>query len=89
MFAIIHKNGLYFHNKGRIILFESEQEASNFINMFINYSANRLAQENRMEEVMRTPFIAMECNIIPVTFDIDKVECGIVWAKELFEGKEY
>lgn len=89
MFTIKHKSGIYFYNKGRIILFESEQEASNFMNIFIQYSTNRLAQEGRVEEVMRVPIFAMsECRIVPVDFDIEKVECGVVFARELFEEME-
>lgn len=90
MLVIRHRSGAYFHNKGRIILFESEQEASNFMNMFIQYSTNRLAQERRVEEVMKVPiFVMSECEIIPVDFDIKKVECGTVTARELFENMEY
>ena len=87
MFTIIHSSGLYFHNKGRIILFESEQEAQNFINMFIQYSMNQMNQEGRIDEIMRVPIVAMhECQIIPVNFNIEEVKCGIVLAKELFEN---
>lgn len=90
MLVIKHSSGVYFHNKGRIVLFESEQEASNFMNMFIQYSTNRLAQEGRVEEVMRVPIFAMsECGIMPVDFDIQKVDCGVVFARELFENMEY
>lgn len=90
MFVIMHQSGLYFHNKGRIILFESQQEANNFMQMFMNYSMNRLGQEGRVEETMRVPIVVMhECKILPVDFDIDKVECGTVLARELFENKEY
>lgn len=90
MFVIIHQSGLYFHNKGRIILFESQQEASNFMNMFIQYSTNRLAQEGDLGEAMHVPIVVMhECKITPVDFDINTVECGTVLARELFENKEY
>ena len=86
MFTIQHASGTYFHNKGRIILYESEQEAVNYLNAFINYAMNRLAQEGRVGEVMRVPmFASHECRILPVTFDINEVECGTVWAKDLAE----
>lgn len=88
MFVIMHNSGLYFHNKGRIILYESQQEAQNFIEMFIQYSTDRFAQEGRLGEAMQVPIVVMrECEIIPVNFDIDKVECGVVFARELFEDK--
>ena len=90
MFVIMHKSGLYFHNKGRIILFESQQEAKNFMEMFINYSMDRLGQEGRLDMTIQVPIIAMhECKIIPVDFDINNVECGTVFAAELFENKEH
>ena len=90
MFIIKPQNGICFHNKGRIILFETTKEAQSFMNMFVQYSTNRLAQEGNAEEIMRVPIFAVsECRIIPVDFDIQKVECGVVFARELFENKEY
>lgn len=90
MFVIMHNTGLYFHNKGRIILFESQQEAQSFMEMFINYSMNELARTNRLDETMQVPIVVMhECKILPVDFDISTVKCGTVPAKELFENKEY
>ena len=89
MFVVMHSKRTYFQNKGRIILFESEQEASNFINMFLQYSVNELAQEGRNEEIMQAPMLIMQtCRIVPVDFDIENVECGVVWMKELFEEVE-
>lgn len=86
MFTIMHTSGAYFHNKGRIILFVSEQEANNFIQMFIQYSISRLGQEGRIGEVMQVPvFVMHECTITPVDFDVENVECGTVMASELFE----
>lgn len=86
MFIIMHQSGLYFHNKGRIILFESQQEAQNFMNEFIKYSMSRLMQEGRVSEVMQVPIlVSSECRISPVDFDIDKIKCGTVFARELFE----
>jgi len=90
MFIIMHKSGLYFHNKGRIILFESQQEAQNFMEMFINYSMSELGKEGRVAETMKVPIVVMhECAIMPVDFDIETIECGTVLARELFKGKEY
>ena len=90
MFVIMHRSGLYFHNKGKIILFESQQEAQNFIEMFVNYSMNELGKEGRMSEVMQVPIVVMhECAIMPADFDIDNVECSTVLCTELFKDKEY
>lgn len=86
MFVIQHASRLYFHNKGRIILFESEEEANNFMNMFIQYSTDRFLQEGCIGEAMQVPIIAMqECQIVYVDSDIYNVECGTVFARELFE----
>lgn len=90
MFVIIHNSGLYFHNKDRIILFESQHEAQSFMEIFINYSMNELGKQNRLGETMRVPIVVMhECKIIPVDFDINTVECGAVLCRELFKDKEY
>lgn len=89
MFVVMHSKRTYFQNKGRIILFESEQEASDFINMFLQYSVNELAQENRAAEAMQAPMLIMStCKIVPVDFNIENVECGVVWMRELFEEVE-
>lgn len=89
MFIIMHKSGLYFHNKGRIILYESEQEARNFLQMFIQYSTNRFAQEGNMDAIMQVPIVVMhECEIKSVDFDIDNIKCGTVLMKELFDNME-
>ena len=85
IFCIKTIDRLYYHNKGRIILFESEQEAQNFINMFIQYSAGMLSRTDPFS-VMKVPMTIMnESQIIPVDFDIDTVECGVVYARELME----
>lgn len=88
LFVIQTISGLYFHNKGKIILFRSETEAVNFLNMFVNYSINRLASELRMDELMGASIaINSECKIIPANFDVDNIECGAVYSEELFENK--
>lgn len=84
MFVVKHDK-LYFHDKGRIILFETPQEAETFVNGFIQYSTNRLAQEGRMGEAMQAPIIIMsQCKILPMDFGIDDITCGTVLMKELF-----
>lgn len=88
MLTIMHQSGLYFHNKGRIILFESQEEAQNFMNMFIQYSINMLMQEGRIQEIIRAQIIPNECKIASVDFNMDKITCGTVLARELFENME-
>lgn len=82
----MHQSGLYYHNKGRIILFESQQEAQYFLELFSQYSMQRLAQDGQVMAVMQVPIILQnECVITPVNFNIEKVECGTVLSSELFE----
>ena len=86
MLVIMHQSGLYFHNKGRIILFTSQEEAQYFLELFQQYSMQRLAQEGNPMTIMQVPMVlSSECKIIPVNFDIEKVECGTVMASELLE----
>lgn len=88
MFTIIHQSGLYFHNKGRIILFESQDEAQNFMSMFVQYSIGQLMQDGRIHEIMQAQVIPTQCKISKVDFDVEKVKCGTVLARELFEEIE-
>lgn len=87
LFCIVRTNGAYYHNKGRIVLFESEHEAQNFINMFIQYSTERLLNEsdNPLDGMKAPMKIMNESQIIPVDFDIETVKCGVVYARELME----
>ena len=87
MFVIMHSSKLYFHNKGRIILFETEQEAQSFLEMFTQYSIEQIAQSGDMGAIMQAQIeIAHNCYILPVNFDVNTVECGTVFARELFEN---
>lgn len=88
MLTIIHQSGLYFHDKGRIILFESQEEAQNFISIFVQYSIGQLMKDGRIHEVMEAQIIPTQCKISKVDFDINKVQCGTVLARELFEEME-
>ena len=86
-FCIIRTNGAYYHNKGKIIIFESENEAQNFINLFIQYSTERLLREsdNPFDSMKASMNILSESKIIPVGFNIDTVECGVIYARELMD----
>lgn len=86
LLTIQRLNGAYYHNKGRIILFESQSEAEQFLNMFTQYSVQRLMSEGRGREAMSAPMrIMSESEITPATFDINSVRCGIVYASELLK----
>lgn len=85
LFVIKHSNGTYFHNKGRIILYESPEQATRFLKEFIEYAMNKLVQEGADHmEIMTVPMtVQMNSQIMNVDFDIDEVECGTVYAIDL------
>lgn len=88
MLVIQHNSGLFFHNKGRIILFESEQEATYFMRLFSQYASYMVAQAEAGDPVamMRvTRILTTECQILPATFNTNTVECGTVLASELLQ----
>ena len=83
MFTIM-RGREYFHKDGKIILFENHQEANEFINYLIRYSVQLLQIEGRVAEAMSTPMIiTQQSRLTPVDFDIDTVECGVVYCKDL------
>jgi hypothetical protein len=83
MYVVKTRDGTYFHTKGKIIIFETQSEINEFLNYFTQYSVNRLAREGRTEEAMTAPMqIMMGSVAMPVDFDINTVECGIVWARD-------
>lgn len=84
MFTIMRPNREYFHSQGKIIIFETPEEANEFVNAFVHYSVQRLQAEGRTAEAMTAPMIIMqESNLVPVDFDIDTVECGVVFCRDL------
>ena len=85
MFVIMHSNNLYFHNKGRIILFETQDEIQYFLELFSRYSTQRLMQEGDPIGAMEASMtIQSRCNVIP-NFDITKITCDTITMRELFD----
>ena len=83
MFTIM-RGREYFHKDGKIILFESPQEANEFIKYLVHYSVQRLEREGRLGEALTAPMIiTQQSQLTPVDFDIDTVECGVVYCKDL------
>ena len=83
MFTIM-RGREYFHKDGKIILFESPQEANEFINYLIRYSVQRLQKEGSLRDALSAPMIiAQQSKLTPVDFDINTVECGVVYCKDL------
>lgn len=87
MFIIMHSSGLYFHSKGKIILFDSQEQAQDFLNCYIQYSVNEFARQRDMSMAMQAPIIIMqECRIMMANEDIENVECGVVYARDFYRG---
>lgn len=84
IYTIKQKDGTYYHKDGKIIIFENEQEINEYLNCFIQYSADRLAREGRTMDAMSAPMVIMsESNVMPVDFDINTVPCGVIFAKDM------
>ena len=85
MFTIM-RGREYFHKNGKIILFETSEEANEFLNYFIRYSIQRLHNEGRVAEAMSASMIiTQQSRLTPVDFDINTVDCGVVYCKDLRE----
>ncbi len=85
LYIIKHRNGTYFHNKGRIILYETPDQAARFLQAFIEYAMGKLAQEGANQfEIMTVPMtIQSQSQIMEIDFDVDNVECGTVYVTDI------
>jgi hypothetical protein len=88
MFIIKHiPTGQYFHQKQKIILFRTPQEAELYINEFANYAIQRAvaeADEPAPFVMMNVQEVLMGCKILPIDFDIDNSpEVKTIWMHEL------
>lgn len=77
-------NGYYFHKKGKIILFNSAEEAQFLLNRFLQYSIERKVQEHPGD-----PFAIMEVQQIVSQFALieqdfqEEPKCGTIKFNEL------
>lgn len=56
MFAIVDRQtGILLHKKGQIVLFETDQEAENYLTLFANFSMQAAAAQ-----MTENPFLPME-----------------------------
>lgn len=85
VYIIKHRNGTYFHNNGRILLYETPEQAMRFLQDFTNHTMNKLAQEGVNQiGIMTTPMTIQGNSIImEADFDIDNVECGTIYATDV------
>lgn len=64
----------YFANKNKIILFEDPNLAGEFANAFIQYSMQRIMQEEGPFGVGKVMQLSQTLQVIPVDFNLEKVE---------------
>ena len=83
MYCFINPNREYLHKNGKIVLFETGEEANLFMNYFLQYAIQRLQSEGRGIEAMSAPMVLSQFQLIPVSFDIETIECGVVFCKDL------
>ena len=83
MFVIKKMNdGYYFHEKGKIILFEDPNEANALINAFYQYAAARLVSEEGPQGIFELQHVMSTLDIIEQDF-IDIPKCGVVYFKDV------
>lgn len=63
MYYYIICNGVYFHEKGKVILFEDIQEAQGFANMFFKYAMAAAAQAGGLVALPQVLFARSETEI--------------------------
>ena len=89
MYVVMHSNNYYFHNKGKIILFESHQEVQYFLEVFSQYATHRMmAEGNPIGAMQASATIQSKCKIIP-DFDTSKITCDTIMAREILEKQTY
>ena len=76
-------NGYYFHKKGKIILFNSADEAQYMLNGLLQYSINRKMQEQQDPfAIIKVQQVVNQFALIEQDFQ-EEPECGIVNFSEL------
>lgn len=86
MYVIKKLDGEYFHTKGKIIIFDDSNQINDFLHYFVEYSVKRLFAEGRkLEALSAQTKILSEISIDNVDFDIDSVECGVVYARDFIK----
>lgn len=84
MFVIKNiQTGYYFHNKGRIILFENLDDASAFLNHFVQYAIGRRIQETQdPSEIITVHNVMSQTHILEKDF-VETPECGVILFREM------
>ena len=88
MFVIQKQDdGYYFHNKGKIILFETPHEASNMLQGFYTYSMERMLQEQGPTGIFELQNLFRTLKIKEQDFEEEPL-CGVILFKDL-KNKNY
>ena len=83
MFVIKKRNdGYYFHQKGKIILFENPQEAEMLLQNFHQYSLQKLVEERDPEGIFELQNVFSVLYIVEENFE-EIPPCGVVYFHEL------
>lgn len=69
------ETGYYFNAKGKIIIFDTEREAAEFLQGFHNYSIKRALSENGFdpETFFMVEHVMSVLHIVEIDFDISSV----------------
>lgn len=88
MFVIKHvPTRQYFHQKQKIILFRTVEEAELYLNKFANYAIQRAvaeADEPALFVMMNVQEVFASCQILPIDFDMERnPDVKTIWMHEL------
>lgn len=87
MFVIQKRNdGYYFHDKGKIILFEDPNEANAFIQAFHQYCAARLISEQGPQGIFELHNSLSTLTIVETDF-VETPPCGVITFSEIKRNK--
>lgn len=75
-------SGYYFHKEGKIILFNTVEEAIMFIQMFNQYSTERLLSEQGPEGIFELHSVMTLLTIIEEDFE-EIPPCGVISFEEI------
>ena len=77
---------LYIYYKGKIILFNSMEEMETYINMFTQYSIQRILQETGNPTALMQVHQRLN-SIQPIELDesLEKPPCGFINFREVFQ----
>ena len=84
LYIMKNADGYYFHCKGKIILFESVQQAQIYLQRFIQWGAQKHLENGDQGAAMTFPMIVQsQTKLMEIDFDPDTVPCGTVYATDL------